>query len=401
MSRFNKHCDRWIDISITILSVLGIVMVTSASVNQSGAKNGLGAVGDMLKQILFFVSGLVLTIGFRNIFKTNLLKKRFLFVVYGLILGAMVACRLFFEDINGAYGWIHLFGSFTLQPSEFAKILVMLILAYYMVDVVYAIQVSPNLSFERKTEMLKRKKMKCLYEPILACLVIIFVCIFVQKDFGTGAILLGISLVCFFTATNQFYKPYQKRLFTLICTGAVVVILAFPLVLKMFDGYQQGRFASWLNPLIDPTNTSFHQANGLIAFSNGLIGRGLGNSTQKFGYIPEATSDYISAIIFEELGLLGLLLIIVPFTVIIWRMFYYAYRVKDVKAKIILSGIGTYFFLHLFLNLGGVTCLIPLTGIPLLCVSAGGSSTWAAFIAIGIAQALIKQYHKEITTQTH
>ena len=94
MSRFNKHCDRWIDISITILSVLGIVMVTSASVNQSGAKNGLGAVGDMLKQILFFVSGLVLTIGFRNIFKTNLLKKRFLFAVYGLILGAMVACRV-------------------------------------------------------------------------------------------------------------------------------------------------------------------------------------------------------------------------------------------------------------------------------------------------------------------
>lgn len=207
-------------------------------------------------------------------------------------------------------------------------------------------------------------------------------------------------LVCFFSANDRYYKIYQRRLFAVLLIGALVILLAFPLILKLFDGYQQGRFVSWLDPLSDPLNTSYQQVNGLIAFAqNGIFGRGLGNSTQKFGYIPEAYNDYITAIIFEELGIFGLALIIIPYTLIIWRLFHYAYRISDNKAKIMLCGIASYFFLHLFLNLGGVSGLIPMTGIPLLCVSMGGSSTLTAYLAIGIAQAIIWRYNKEQQTR--
>ena len=88
------------------------------------------------------------------------------------------------------------------------------------------------------------------------------------------------------------------------------------------------------------------------------------------------------------------MLVVIPFTIIIKRLFDYAFKMEDSFSKITLIGIATYFFMHLFLNLGGVSGLIPMTGVPLLCVSAGGSSTWSAFCAIGIAQALIKRYNK-------
>ena len=182
----------------------------------------------------------------------------------------------------------------------------------------------------------------------------------------------------------------------MIVAFLVVICVGLPILTHVLEDYQLGRILAWLDPLSDPYGSSFHQINGLIAFAkNGFFGLVLGNSTQKFGYIPESQNDYISAIIFEELGVFGLALIIIPYTIIIYRLFSYAYKVKDPKHKIILCGIASYFFLHLFLNVGGVSCLIPLTGVPLLCVSSGGSSTIAAYVALGIAQALISNYNRE------
>lgn len=395
----SRYSDRFIEVSLIVISILGIVMIGSASAGESSSQGGFFAIKNMLKQMAFVCIGIVFMVFVRRFFKTSLLKKRILWIGYVVMVISMLVCLLF-DEINGAKAWIPIFGVFSFQPSEFAKLFIMLWLAYYLVDLPRAMQISPNLSKENKILLKRRKMVECLIKPLGSSLFLFFICFKLQNDLGTALILLGIIAVCFYSAPDRYYKLFQRQTFTVLCALVIVVILALPVVMNLFEGYQQARFESWLNPLGDPLNTSYQQVNGLIAFAkNGFFGLGLGNSTQKFGYIPEAYNDYISSIIFEELGIFGLTLIVVPYTIIVWRMFHYAFRISDPKAKIILSGIGSYFFFHLFLNLGGVSGLIPMTGIPLLCISAGGSSTLAAFLAVGIAQSMIWRYNKEKAAQ--
>ena len=156
------------------------------------------------------------------------------------------------------------------------------------------------------------------------------------------------------------------------------------------------RISTWLAPLSDPYDTSMQLSNALIAFNNGgLFGVGLGNSTQKFGYIPESQNDFIGAIIYEELGIIGLGLIIIPTCIIIFKLLKYSQEIKENKSRIILLGIASYFFLHLLINLGGISGLIPMTGVPLLLISAGGSSSVTAFVAVGVAQAIIAKHNRQ------
>jgi len=137
--------------------------------------------------------------------------------------------------------------------------------------------------------------------------------------------------------------------------------------------------------------------NALIAFATGgLFGKGFGSSTQKYGYIPESHNDFIVAIIYEELGLVGFMLFLIPYVIIIYKMFHYALRIKDTKSKLILYGVGLYFFTHLLVNVGGVSGFIPMTGVPLLLISSGGSSTLAAMMGLGIAQSIIAKYNRDL-----
>ncbi|MBU9904719.1 FtsW/RodA/SpoVE family cell cycle protein, partial [Thomasclavelia ramosa] len=116
---------------------------------------------------------------------------------------------------------------------------------------------------------------------------------------------------------------------------------------------------------------------------------------QKFGYIPESQNDFIGAIIYEELGIIGLGLIIIPTCIIIFKLLKYSQEIKENKSRIILLGIASYFFLHLLINLGGISGLIPMTGVPLLLISAGGSSSVTAFVAVGVAQAIIAKHNRQ------
>ena len=161
--------------------------------------------------------------------------------------------------------------------------------------------------------------------------------------------------------------------------------------------HQLGRITTWLNPLLDEKGDGWQLVNALVAFSNGgLFGQGFGASRQKYGYIPESHNDFIVAIIYEELGLVGFLLFLIPYCIIIYKMFHYGMKVKETKSKLILYGVGLYFFTHLLVNVGGVSGLIPMTGVPLLLISSGGSSTWAAMIGIGIAQSIIAKYNRDL-----
>lgn len=386
-----RFSDRWITLCMLIISIFGVIMIGSASVNETGLGNR--AVTNMIKQGAFVVLGIVFMVFLKNKFRMSIVNKYTLLVTYFGILAAMVFC-LAFDNVHGGHSWIPL-GPITIQPAEFSKPLIILLMAYCFTELPRSMQISPYLNADERKKMRFIKKTLCFYAPLGACVVLVAVCLFLQKDLGTAVIMAAITVACFFSANDRYYRVDQRRILALMIVVVIIGVIAFPFVMKMLQDYQKARIYAWLDPLYDPLNNSYHQINGLIAFAkNGLMGLGLGNSTQKFGYIPEAYNDYISAIIFEELGLFGLAMMFVPNFIIIWRLFHYASKVVDGKERIILSGIGSYFFFHLFLNLGGVSCLIPVTGIPLLCISMGGSSTLTAFISIGIAQSIIVKYNR-------
>lgn len=126
-----------------------------------------------------------------------------------------------------------------------------------------------------------------------------------------------------------------------------------------------------------------------------FFGRGIGNSMRKFGYLTQAENDYILAVIIEECGIFGLVIIVGFYAVIISRLFHYAFKTNELTYKVVLVGIATYISMHFILNVGGVACLIPFTGVPLLFISNGGSSLFAVCLSIGIAQSCIRRIRKK------
>jgi cell division protein FtsW len=146
---------------------------------------------------------------------------------------------------------------------------------------------------------------------------------------------------------------------------------------------------------VDKYDSGYQLVNGLIAFaSGGWFGKGFGNSVRKYTDFPAASTDSILSIIVEELGFVGFLFMILMFAIIILRLLMYARKIKSEKAKIILVGVAMYFMIHIFFNISGITVSLPLTGIPLLLISSGGSSTISAMMALGISQAIIVRYRR-------
>ena len=161
--------------------------------------------------------------------------------------------------------------------------------------------------------------------------------------------------------------------------------------------YQINRILSAINPFIDRYNTGYQLINGLVAFATGgFFGTGFGNSIRKYTDFPASNTDFILAIVVEELGFLGFMIITICYMLIIIRLYKYAFKMKNEKGRIILVGVGTYLFVHFLFNVGGVTGLIPLTGVPLLMISAGGTSTLTTMVAIGLAQAIIAKYRQGV-----
>ena len=274
------------------------------------------------------------------------------------------------------------------------KIAMILIMSYFLTESDKAFVVKGRFkNMAVKEAFYKEKFSKCVLLPMILVFGTVFVGLFFQKDFGTTVILAVICFICFIGTPRQYFKKYKKIVWGFIGICAVCLVILGTTVLQP---YQMKRIYSWLDPMSDPFNASFQLVNSLIAFSDGgLFGLGFGNSTQKFGYIPESHNDFIGAIIYEELGIIGLGLVIIPTCIIIFKLLKYSNEVKENKSRIILLGISSYFFLHLLVNLGGVSGLIPMTGVPLLLISSGGSSTVCSFIAIGIAQAIIAKHNRQ------
>lgn len=264
-----------------------------------------------------------------------------------------VAVMLFGDEYNGSKRWLSL-GPFSFQPSEFAKVAVILFLACI---------VSWNVKKMGKFRMLILMLISVL--PVVALVG--------ASNLSTAVIILGIAVVVIFAASPK-YSPF------IWMGGAGAAFLGIFLAL---ESYRLERIAIWRNP--EKYEKGYQTLQGLYAIgSGGLFGRGLGNSVQKLGFLPEAQNDMIFSIICEELGLVGASLIILLFLILIWRFFVIATKAKDLLGALIASGAMAHMMIQVILNIAVVTNTIPNTGITLPFISYGGTSIVFLLLEMGL-----------------
>lgn len=385
--RLPLHYDKTIFFSMMFLIVFGTIMILS--VNAKDAVNDSMAVyKTLIKQLAFFVGGYIAFVIIARNFTLKLARK-YSFIVTVFIIILCISC-LFFEHNLGIKAWIpfHIGPlSFTIQPSEFLKLSLIVYISSYLGSLSLKINYSQN---------------DVLLAPMIILLVTAVV-ILKQDDFGALMIIaIIVGIICLLT-THPVLKHFRRMIKAciVVCVFFSWLIMFSPIgisAMKAIGGensYQVQRFEIAQNPFSDYHGAGWQVVSGLVAFyTGGWRGVGLGNSTYKYGYVPTALTDSILPIIVEELGVVGFLVIAIAYFLILWRLFSYAWKIHNVSARMMLIGVATYFFLHFVLNVGGITGLIPLTGVPLLFISYGGSSTLNAMMSLGVAQAVICRYRR-------
>lgn len=206
--------------------------------------------------------------------------------------------------------------------------------------------------------------------------------VILEPDMGTAAIILAEALIVYFLA--------GANILHFVIVFPITVILGF--ILIVFEPYRAARLTAFLNPIKSLDVSSYHVKQILIALGvGGLTGVGLGNSLQKYAYLPENTTDSIFAIIAEEIGFIGAMMLILLFIIVVWRGFLIAAKAKDTFGKLLAGGIISFLAVQTIINLGAQTALIPLTGVPLPFISYGGSALVVDLCAVGILLNISKQ----------
>ncbi|MEA5026590.1 MAG: FtsW/RodA/SpoVE family cell cycle protein [Erysipelotrichaceae bacterium] len=384
--RLPKEADHLLHYTVIILGIFGVVMQVSASMSSSTVSlRPLLLIS--FKQIAFFVISYLAMMFFANVFSFEFVRKYIDKVV--IITGLLLIIALAFPTVGGSNAWIKvgMFGvEVSLQPSEFTKLTMIVLMAIYLGDV--------------KRQELPLKKL--VIKPLVIFLAYIFIIAVLQRDVGSALILVLITLVTFLVPSNKSLRRMQLLCVLLAALFVFMMMwfmtdsgIAFLEKISIFK-YQLVRFKAAINPFTERYEAGYYDlVNSLIGFNTGgWTGVGLGKSLRKYGYLSAASTDFIMAVIVEELGIGGFFLVFIGYAVIIAILVKYALKAFDEKSKIVIIGVAMYFFFHFVFNIGGVTCLIPLTGIPLLLISSGGSSSMACLSAIGIVQALIAHTRK-------
>ena len=277
------------------------------------------------------------------------------FAVPGYLMAVFLSLAVMFfgDEYNGSKRWLSL-GPFSFQPSEFAKVAVILFLACL---------VSRNVK-----KMGKFSTMILMILPVLPIVGLVG-----ASNLSTAIIILGIAAVLIFTASPKYSQ--------FVWMGAAAV--SFMAVFLALESYRLERIAIWRNP--EKYEKGYQTLQGLYAIgSGGLFGRGLGNSIQKLGFLPEAQNDMIFSIICEELGLVGASAIVLLFLILIWRFSVIATRAKDLLGALIATGAMAHMMIQVILNIAVVTNTIPNTGITLPFISYGGTSVVFLLLEMGL-----------------
>lgn len=358
-----KSPDLILFLSTLALLIIGIVMVFSASSVKSYAELG-DAYYYLKRQLMWSVIGVSAMLFMMN-FDYRLLKKLALpaFIVV-LIMLAVVPIPGVGKLVGGARRWLGV-GIWQIQPSELCKFIMIALLSAIL--------------------SAKPEKNKNFWHGIaIPCgiMAVVFGLIMAEPDLGTAGSIAATTIVLTFTAgANPLY------LGGLASAGIPAVIYMI-----WTEPYRLKRVTAFLNPWADPLRTGFHACQSLLALgSGGLFGVGLGRSRQKYYYLPEQHTDFIFAILGEELGLLGAMLVLGLFFLFAWRGYRTAIACQDPFGSLLAVGITTQILVQAVINIGVVSGSLPVTGITLPLISYGGSSLCITLAGIGILLNISKQ----------
>jgi cell division protein FtsW len=377
-----KYLDVGIICCFLILSIIGIVMVYSASMVSAskGALTGgvpIEANFFMKRQFIFVVFGFVLIIFISVYFNINALKKSNSQKV--IVLGTLFLLfltQLIGKDVNGSKNWINL-GIFSLQSSEFLKLAAIFYLAFII---------------DKLLKNNKNYKLKNLVPP-LGLLGVGLVCVLMQGDLG--GTLLTVGIIASILTYSDIKNKIKLQIISITAIPTIIYIF-YTLVFDSNTLYRMKRIKVVLDPFKYENGDGYQLTNALVSISNGgIFGRGLGNGILKLGYLPEPHTDFIFTVIAEELGLAGVIVVLVLYAFIIYKGFLYANKTNNNFYKLICIGVISYLFMQIFINTGGVSGLIPLTGVTLPLLSYGGSSMLSVSLAIGSMLAVIREIKKD------
>lgn len=368
MKEIFKKLDKPLLILTIILSALGLVMIFSSSSIAAVLQYGQTEYYFFSKQAMFIAIGFILSIVIYNI--PTKWYKGLSILGLGLIILVLIGLKTYGQVTNSARSWFKIAG-FSIQPSEFAKTIIILYLATWYGS---------------------KKKFKSIYDtfiPLIPC-VIIFFLVASEPDLGTACIIASICMFIFFTL------PFKKNIImtsikivtiTGIVGGLVFLNSNSSFIDKLLTSTQASRF-NFKNPCSRYLEeTGYQVCNGYIAINNGsVLGVGLGKSTQKYLYLPEAHTDFIFPIIVEELGLIGGCIVLLLYMFLLYRILVIARNAKTLRGSIIAFGTFAFILTHIIVNLGGLLALIPLTGVPLPFLSYGGSFILNLFILLALTQ---------------
>lgn len=368
MKKLLRKLDKPLLFTTFVMFLFGLIMIFSASYVKAFVITG-DAYQYLIRQgLILIICMFVFLVGI--LIPTSSYKVLVYPALY-IIIGSLVGLFIYGSIRNGAQSWFRL-GFFNFQPSEFAKtVLIVLMGVHY-----------------QRFKNNKDNYMVTLI-PIFYTLLICFL-VFIQPDLGTMLIILGIVTLTFLSVP---IAPILKKRINFVMFGGVIFLFII-ILLATLNGKQlltttQIQRFNFFNPCARYTEagTGYQICNGYIAINNGgLFGVGIGNSTQKYLYLPEAHTDFIFPVIMEELGLIAGILVVLIYAYIIYRILYIAKKSSTLSGGIICYGIAMYIFMHIFVNFIGVLGLLPLTGVPLPFLSYGGSYALNLTICLAIAQ---------------
>jgi cell division protein FtsW len=353
----SKGIDRTFLLSIILLVIAGFFIFSSASLGLL-AREGISYSGVAVKQFIvgFVAGGIVLVLALRIPYKFWR-KYAFYFLLVSLILCVLVFVPKIGFGHNGANRWINL-GPYTFQPAELLKLAVIIYFAAWCA------------SAKDKVKTFKQGA-----APFFILLGLSGILLLKQPDTGTFLVIISILIAIFIAAGGKW-----RYLFLLFIIGVIGVA-----ILATVRPYFMARITTFLDPSQDALGSGYQIQQSLIAIgSGGILGRGFGQSIQKFNFLPEPIGDSIFAVASEEFGFIGALTLIALYIFFALRGYKISSRISDPFGRLVVIGVITHITAQSFINIGAMLGVLPLTGVPLVFVSHGGTAMLLALAEVGI-----------------
>ena len=363
-----------------ILSIIGLIVVYSTT-SALAIQSGVSSIRMVRTQGLFFILSL-LTIALLYKFSLDFLRnKKVLAVVIFAEVILLILSRFITDTVNGAHGWLTIPGGFSIQPAEYLKV----ILVWYLA-LIFSKRQDEIRDYDYQALTHNEWIPRNLNDWRWLTLILIGIVV-IMPDLGNATI-LALTVLIMITASGVGYRWFTSLLGLVVGASTIVLgsiwIIGVDRVAKIpVFGYVAKRFSAFFNPFNDLSGAGHQLANSYYAMSNGgWFGLGLGNSIEKQGYLPEAHTDFVFAIVIEELGFVGASLILALLFFLILRIILVGIRAKNPFNSMMAIGIGGMILVQTFINIGGISGLIPSTGVTFPFLSQGGNSLWVLSVAI-------------------